>query len=86
MTTMPEEQRAGAAATASEIAALLGPADEVLVADILRTGASVAEVQEAIARLEADDAVGAEARRGASARVVEVMGILEAARFRPEEG
>ncbi|GGG45394.1 hypothetical protein GCM10010964_35980 [Caldovatus sediminis] len=75
-----------AAATASEIAAILGPTDEVVIADILRTGASAAEVQEAFARLEADDAVGRSARRGASARVVEVMAILEAAQIRPEEG
>lgn len=82
---MPEEKRAATAATASEIAAILGPADDVLVADVLRTGASAAEVQEAVARLAADDAVGQEARRGASARVVEVMGIVEAAKLRPEE-
>jgi DNA-binding GntR family transcriptional regulator len=68
-----------AAATAAEITAILGPIDEVVLADILRTGASAAEVQEAFMRLEADDAVGPTARRGASARVMEVMAILEAA-------
>mgnify|MGYP001123127211 CR=1 FL=1 len=75
-----------AAATASEITVILGPTDEVVIADILRTGASAAEVQEAFARLEADDAVGPAARRSPSARVVEVMAILEAAQMAPEEG
>jgi DNA-binding GntR family transcriptional regulator len=74
------------AATAKEIVAILGPLDEVVLADILRTGASAAEVQEAFTRLEADDAVGREARRGASARVVEVMAVLEAAQIGAAEG
>jgi len=78
------EQQQTAGTTASEIVAVLGPTDEVVIADILRTGANAAEVQEAKARLEADDAVGRSARRGASARVVEVMAILEAAGIRPE--
>lgn len=67
------------AATAAEIVGILGPIDEIVLADILRTGATAAEVQEAFTRLEADDAVGPTARRGAAARVVEIMTILEAA-------
>ncbi len=74
-----------AAASAAEITAILGPVDEVVLADILRTGASAAEVQEAFSRLEGDEALGPVARRGASARVVEVMAILEAAETGPED-
>ena len=60
-----------AAATTAEIVAVLGPIDEVVFTDILRTGASAAEAQEAFTRLEADDAVGPDARarrRGAGRR------------------
>ena len=73
------------AATAAEIVAILGPIDEVVLTNILRTGASAAEVQEAFTRLDADDAVGPAAQRGAAVRVVEVMAILEAAEIGPEQ-
>ncbi len=72
------------AATATEIIAILGPTDEIVLTNILRTGASAADVQEAFVRLSADDAIGADAQRGAGARVVEVMEILEAAEIGPE--
>ena len=71
-------------ASAAEIVAILGPVDQVVLADITRTGATAAEVLEAFTRLEGDDAVGPVAQRSASARVVEVMGILQAAEIGPE--
>jgi hypothetical protein len=71
-------------ATAAEITGILGPVDETMLVEIQRTGASAAEVLEAFARFEEDDAVGPVARRAASARVVEIMAILQAAETGPE--
>ena len=71
-------------ATAAEITGILGPVDETMLVEIQRTGASAAEVLEAFARLEEDDAVGPVARRAASVKVVEVMAILQAAETGPE--
>ena len=71
-------------ATAAEFVKILGPVDQVLIADIQRTGATAAEVLEAFTRLDGDDAVGKEARRSTTARVAEVMGILQAAEIGPE--
>lgn len=75
---------AGEVASAAEIRAILGPIDETLLIEIQRTGASAAEVLEAFTRLEEDDAVGKVVRRPATATVVEVMAILDAARPGPE--
>jgi hypothetical protein len=74
----------GQAASAAEIRAILGPIDETLLIELQRTGASAAEVLEAFTRLEEDDAVGPVARRPATATVVEVMAILDAAKPGPE--
>lgn len=74
----------GQTASAAEIRAILGPIDETLLIEIQRTGASAAEVLEAFTRLEEDDAVGKVARRPATATVVEVMAILDAAKLGPE--
>lgn len=74
------------AATAAEIRAILGPLDEAVLTDILRIGATAAEVQEAFTRLEGDDAVGKVAQRGASARVAALMDVLEAAELPREDG
>lgn len=71
-------------ATAAEITAILGPIDAAVLADIQRSGASAAEVLEAFTRLEGDDAVGPVVRRGISAKVAEIMAILEA-ELRPVE-
>ncbi len=70
--------------TAAEITAILGPIDPSVLADIQRSGASAAEILEAFTRLENDEAVGPVAQRGVSAKVAEVMAILEA-ELRPEE-
>lgn len=75
---------APSAATAAEITAILGPIDETLLVDIQRTGASAAEVLEAFARLEEDDAVGPVARRAPTPAVVEVMAVLQAAEMGPD--
>ena len=71
-------------ASSDEIIGILGPLDEVLLVEIQRTGASAAEVLEAFARLEEDDAVGPVAQRAAGEKVIEVMAILQAAELGPE--
>lgn len=71
-------------ATASEIVEILGAVDETMLAEILRTEASAAEVLEAFVRIQGDDAVGPVVRRAAGAKVVEVMSILQAAELGPE--
>ncbi len=85
---MQEQRREGKSdrrpASRDDVVGILGPVDEVLLVDIQRTRASAAEVLEAFTRLEEDDAVGRAARRGADAKVTEVMAILEAADFGPE--
>lgn len=72
------------AASAAEIRAILGPIGDTTLIEIQRTGASAAEVLEAFTRLEEDDAVGPVARRPATATVVEVMALLDAAKLGPE--
>jgi hypothetical protein len=79
-----EDEAAPRPASGDEIIGILGPVDEVLLVEIQRTGASAAEVLEAFARREEDDAVGPVARRGPGAKVAEVMAILEAAELGPE--
>lgn len=71
-------------ATAEEIREVLGSVDPNLLMDIQRTGASAGEVLEAFMRLQADDAVGSEARRSPGPKVAEVMAILEASEIEPE--
>jgi hypothetical protein len=80
---MQERPRAQLASS-EEITGILGPVDETLIVEIQRTGASAAEVLEAFARLEEDDAVGPIAHRPAEAKVVEVMAILQAAELGPD--
>jgi hypothetical protein len=72
-------------ATADEITAIIGHIDEVLLADILRTGAAAAELAQAFALLEADDAPDLRTRDGTPARVCDLMALLQAAQFDPQE-
>jgi hypothetical protein len=65
--------------TPAEIRAILGHVDEVLLVEITRTGATATEVMEACTRLEGDDALGKETRRGANDTVRAVMALLLAA-------
>jgi hypothetical protein len=62
--------------TAAEIRAILGPVDDVLLVEIMRTGASAAEVLEAFTRLEGDEALGESTRRSANEAVRAVMALL----------
>jgi hypothetical protein len=72
--------------TAAEIQAILGHIDDVLLVDIIRTGATAAEVLEAFTRLEGDEALGKTVRHGASDTVRAVMTLLLAAELPGREG
>jgi hypothetical protein len=54
--------------------------------DIIRTGATAAEVLEAFTRLEGDEALGKTVRHGASDTVRAVMTLLLAAELPGREG
>ncbi len=65
--------------TLDEITSVLGLVDSSLVAEINRTGASAAELAEAWAWFNADEALVNEGRSLPSGRVAELVGILEVA-------
>jgi hypothetical protein len=62
--------------TPAEIRAILGHADDVLLVEMTRTGATATDVMEACTRLEGVDALGKEARQGANDTVRTVMTLL----------
>jgi hypothetical protein len=64
-------------ARASEIELLLGDVNPSVVARILETGASIAEVDEALRSAEDEEAFGEETRPPSTSRVAEVRAILE---------
>ncbi|RJK98644.1 hypothetical protein [Paracoccus siganidrum] len=68
-----------------DIRAILGPADDTLIAQINRTGATVGELAEAWGWLNADEAMINEGRPLPKGRVAELVAILEAAEPDPEE-
>jgi len=63
-------------ATASEIVAICGQLDDGVVARILATGATPAEVLEAFTWLSADDQIGTELQHGRTGAVGAVYDIL----------
>jgi hypothetical protein len=65
-------------ATASEVASIVGKLDDDIIAGIVATGATAAEVLEAYTWLSADDQLGTELQRQPVGRVAEVCGILAA--------
>ena len=64
-------------ARASEIELLLGDVNPSVVARILETGASLAEVDEALRATEDEEAFGEETHEPSTSRVAEVRAILE---------
>ena len=72
-------------ATASEIIGIVGHLDDGVVARILATGATPAEVLEAFTWATADDQIGTELRHGRSGVAGEVYEILMQAEPDPEE-
>lgn len=66
--------------TRDEIISVVGPADEVLVADIAASKATIDELREAWAWLHGDEALMGEGRPMPGTRVAALMALLE-----PEE-
>ncbi|MBY5368151.1 hypothetical protein HFO98_19740 [Rhizobium leguminosarum] len=63
--------------SSEDVIAVLGPVDETLVADILATGASVRDLAEAWAWVNADEALMNEGRRLPAGKVAELVDLLE---------
>lgn len=65
------------AMTREEILSVVGPADEVLLADIMATGASLEDLREAWGWLNGDEALMSEGRPLPGTRVAELIDLLE---------
>lgn len=65
--------------TLEEITTIIGPIDDALIVEINRTGASVSELAEAWAWLNADKAFVNDGRSLPSGRVEDLVALLEAA-------
>jgi hypothetical protein len=63
-------------ATAEEVRSIVGPVDETVLARIVETGATPAEVLEAFTWTAADDRLGEELQRLPTGRVAQVYEIL----------
>ena len=72
-------------ATASEICAICGPLDDGVIARIIDTGATAAEVLEAFTWFSADDQIGTELQHGRLGAVGAVYIILTEQEPGPEE-
>ncbi|KWV57721.1 hypothetical protein AS026_30950 [Rhizobium altiplani] len=64
--------------TSDDVIAVLGPVDETLVAEIIATGATQAELAEAFAWASNDEALLGEGRRLATGRVAVLVDLLSA--------
>lgn len=63
--------------TREDVVHVLGPVDETLIVEILATGASIEELEEAFAWLNADDVLGRQLHRQPTGKVAELCEILE---------
>lgn len=70
--------------TREDVVRVLGPVDETLIVEILATEASVGELEEAFAWLNADDVLGRQLRRQPSGKVAELCEILEREEEEPD--
>lgn len=64
-------------ATGQEIKKILGPTDDETVTEILRTGATAAEVRQALEWLDDDDYMGGDLEKKIGERVRRVYEILQ---------
>jgi hypothetical protein len=62
--------------TSEDVIAILGPADETLVAEVIATGATQAELAEAFAWVNNDEAMLGEGRRLPTGRVAALVDLL----------
>jgi hypothetical protein len=72
-------------ATAAEIRRIIGPAEDDLVARIVATGATEAEVLEAFTWTASDDVLGSELERAPRGVVAAICDLLAADEELPEE-
>lgn len=63
--------------TREDVIHVLGPVDEALIVEVIATGASAEELEEAFVWLNADDAIGRQLHRQPSGKVAELCEILE---------
>lgn len=64
------------ALTREDVTSVLGPVDETVAAEVMATGASLAELEEAWAWINADEALVNELRPLPSGRVAQLIDIL----------
>lgn len=70
--------------TSDDVIAILGPVDNTLVADIIATGATQAELAEAFAWANNDEALMGEGRRLATGRVAALIELLTSDEEEPQ--
>ena len=75
---MAQREKLVRPATASGVIRIVGPLEDGVIASILSTRATEAEVLEAVKWFTADDSLGAEVRRTRTGRVAQVYDILAA--------
>jgi hypothetical protein len=75
---MAQRERLALPATASGVVRIVGPLEDDIIASIVSTRATEAEVLEAVKWFTADDGLGADLRRIRTGRVAQVYDILAA--------
>jgi len=70
--------------TSDDVIAILGPVDNTLVADVIATGATQAELAEAFAWANNDEALMGEGRRLATGRVAALIELLTSDEEEPQ--
>lgn len=70
--------------TSDDVIAILGPVDNTLVADVIATGATQAELAEAFAWVNNDEAFMGEGRRLATGRVAVLIELLNSDKEEPQ--
>jgi len=75
---MPQREQLALPATASGVVRIVGPLEDDVIASIVSTRDTEAEVLEAVKWFIADDDLGAEVRRRRTGRVAQVYDILAA--------
>lgn len=62
--------------TSEDVIAVLGPVDETLLANVIATGATAADLAEAFAWINSDEALIGEGRRLPTGKVAELVDLL----------
>jgi len=82
---MPQREKDPPTATASGVIRIVGPLEDGVITSIISTGATEAEVLEAVKWFTADDDLGPQVQRTRSGRVAQVYDILAAESQEDEE-